>query len=130
MGIIKGLINDIKTDCRALKTIATRLRNRESIFSPLQKARLRNEFLTGWGEFFMKKETWMFFTILVLAFFVGYFVSGKIYQNKCNIHIIETYHEDEFERVGNNYVRKMEFPEMEFILSDSFEDYGEEGEIE
>jgi len=110
MGIIKGLLHDIKTDCQALATIGKRMQKGEPLLDPMQRHKFRKGLLEGWGEFFMKKDTWLFFSIVVLAFLCGWFVAGKHYQNECNIHIIETYHPGEYEKVGRDYVRIVDEP--------------------
>jgi len=103
--ILKGLYNDLKTDLEAIIEILTRIKEEKPILNPIKKERFRKAFLTGWDTYFMQKETWAFFFIILLAFSVGWFCAGKNYQNKCNEHIIDTFYSDEFMKVDGNYVR-------------------------
>jgi hypothetical protein len=86
--IIKFFWNDFVTDIKAIKDMFTDKEKNEQFFEKLRKA-----LFTGWIEYFQKNGTsiFLFALLLSLAFFSGWFVSAKHYQNVCNEYIYEKY---------------------------------------
>ena len=89
--IIKGIINDFKTDIEAIKEMGKRSKEGKPIIPSHKMQQMRKELTTGWGNYFLDPKTWTFFFLLALVFTCGYFVSAKVHQNKCNTFIAEEY---------------------------------------
>ena len=47
------------------------------------------------------KEFWLLYWIILLAFLSGFFFASQYYQEKCNVHILETFYDADCDGDGN-----------------------------
>ena len=80
--VLKFFYTDTKTDIQwVIKFFKGEAKIRKFTPEELQELTLAN----------ILKENWIMFLLITLAFFVGWFVSAKYYQQTCNVFIYETY---------------------------------------
>jgi len=80
VGLIKFLIEDLKKDFITIKKI---IKGTAKI-----DPKKRKELTTGWNTFLA--DNWLFFLIILLAFFSGWWIASQYYQSVCNQLISET----------------------------------------
>ena len=91
--LLKFLINDLKEDFKILKLLLTGKYDGERFQKNMKKA------MNLWPQ--ILKTFWIFYIIIILAFFVGWSLSAKYYHAKC-VNIINT----EIIPQANGFVQK------------------------
>ena len=91
--IFRFLWDDLKSDLKAIKDAAVRLKNGRPLFDPWEVAEMKRQF-RGYSVYQFLKDNWLFFLMLALAFISGWFIATQQCQNTCNAWIIENLFEE------------------------------------
>lgn len=97
MNIFKAIYEDIKTDIAFLKDIS-KGKYKSEYFTNILLSIVKHILTGGFW-----KRMWIFFILIILAYFVGRLTGAWHYQDVCNQYILDNFYNDTFIPIGTNF---------------------------